>query len=177
MADTEKKGQELGQDSQPLESYDREINMKAVVGTGIGLAAVTAVSILLVWFLFRGMESYMQAKNPPPPPIPEATRPPGPPGPRLQVTPEKDLAAMRAEEHALLEGYSLVAKGDGYARIPIERAMQIVLSQGLSSGAGPAPSIPTRAGMPEPGDSPGPAGTIGGNELSPPPATTDGRNR
>ncbi len=165
MADIEKKGEELGQDSQPTESYDREINMKAVVATGVGLAAVTAVAIVLMWFLFRGMEGYMSRKNPPPPPIPEATRPPGPPGPRLQATPEADLQAMRAEERSLLEGYSLVAKGEGYARIPIERAMQLVLREGLSSGPGPAPSIPTRAGMPEAGDSPGAAGR------------NDGRNR
>lgn len=176
MADIEKKGEELGRDSQPLESYDRDINMKAVVATGIGLAAVTGVAILLMWFLFRGMEGYMSRKNPPPPPIPEATRPPGPPGPRLQATPEEDLRAMRAEERTLLEGYSLVEKGEGYARIPIERAMQLVLGEGLSSGPGPAPSIPTRAGMPQPGDSPGAEGSAGGGRP-PAPAANDGRNR
>ncbi len=178
MADTEKQGREQGRepgrDAQPPETFDRDINMKAVVATGVGLAAVTAVAIVLMWFLFRGMESYMNKKNPPPPPIPEATQPPGPPGPRLQATPEEDLKAMRAQEHALLEGYSLVEKEGGYARIPIERAMQLVLGEDLSSGPGPAPAIPNRAGMPEPGDSPEAAGTTGGG-APPQPTMTDGR--
>ena len=180
MADTEKpdiekQGEELGHDSQPLESYDRDINMKAVVGTGIGLAATTGVAILLMWFFFHGMASYMKSKNPPPSPIPEATRPQKPPGPNLQTTPIADLKALRAEEHTLLEGYSMVDKGGDYARIPIELAMKKVLAEGLGSGVGPAPSIPNRAGMPEPGDSPDASGSPGGDEPSAPPAMTDGR--
>ncbi len=174
MADTETKP---GHDARPPEQYDREINMKAVVATGIGLAATTAVAIILMWFLYRGMASYMKSKNPPPSPIAEATRPQEPPGPRLQATPIEDLKAMRAEEHTLLEGYSLVDKGSDYARIPIELAMKKVLAEGLGSGVGPAPAIPNRAGMPEPGDSPDASGSTGGGEPQQPPATTDGRNR
>ena len=54
-----------------------------------------------------------------------------PPGPRLQATPELELAAFRAQEDAILGSYAWVEKDRGIARIPIEEAMRIVAERGL----------------------------------------------
>jgi len=54
-----------------------------------------------------------------------------PPGPRLQVTPERDLAAFRAQEDAILGSYAWVEKDRGVARIPIDEALRIVAERGL----------------------------------------------
>jgi hypothetical protein len=55
-----------------------------------------------------------------------------PPGPRLQAQPQADLQALRAAEDAILGSYGWVDKENRIVRIPIERAMQLVVQQGLS---------------------------------------------
>jgi len=59
-----------------------------------------------------------------------------PPGPRLQATPELELAEVRAQEDAILSSYAWVEKDRGVARIPIDEAMRIVAERGL-------PTFPT----------------------------------
>lgn len=54
-----------------------------------------------------------------------------PPDPRLQVLPREDLAAYQAREHDRQQHYRWVDKAAGTVRIPIEKAMQQVLQQGL----------------------------------------------
>jgi hypothetical protein len=56
-----------------------------------------------------------------------------PPAPRLQVTPERELAALRAQEDAILGSYAWVEKDRGIVRIPIEEAMRLVAEEGLPS--------------------------------------------
>jgi hypothetical protein len=54
-----------------------------------------------------------------------------PPAPRLQSNPPLDLERMRAEEKTRLETYGWVNREQGIARIPIERAMDLVIERGL----------------------------------------------
>lgn len=49
-----------------------------------------------------------------------------PPAPRLQAHPAFDLAQLRAAEDAELEGWSWADRKAGLARIPIERAMELL---------------------------------------------------
>lgn len=119
--------------------FDRDVNIRGVLWAGAGLAALTVASFVVAWFVYRGIASYEQRQNPEPLPMPEAAVETLPPGPRLQATPEQDLADMLTEEEALLEHYSLVEADGGYARIPIERAMELALERGLGQGAGEGP--------------------------------------
>ena len=48
------------------------------------------------------------------------------PRPRFWVTPAEQLKAMRAEEEKILDSYSWVDKQKGIARIPIDKAMELV---------------------------------------------------
>ena len=54
-----------------------------------------------------------------------------PPGPRLQVRPEIELAAFRAQEDAILSSYAWVDKEQGIVRIPVEEAMRLVVERGM----------------------------------------------
>ena len=54
-----------------------------------------------------------------------------PPGPRLQVKPEIELAAFRAQEDAILSSYAWVDKEQGVVRIPVEEAMRLVVERGM----------------------------------------------
>jgi hypothetical protein len=60
-----------------------------------------------------------------------------PPAPRLQVLPEQDLAAFRAQEDAILGSYAWVEKDRDIVRIPVEEAMRIVAERGLPTFPAP----------------------------------------
>lgn len=46
--------------------------------------------------------------------------------PQLQISPRSDLAEMRAAEEKALHSYGWIDKEKGLARIPIERAMELL---------------------------------------------------
>ena len=64
-----------------------------------------------------------------------------PPEPRLQVSAPKDLRTLRASEQDILTTYGWVSREAGVARIPIARAMQLILERGLPK----ATETPARA--------------------------------
>jgi len=115
-----------------------DINPRAVVYV---LAVVLSVIILLgpalywlVWYdtppgahVATSLESVatLPMNRPPPPP-------------RQQITPEADLARVVAREQAALESYGLVDTHT--ARIPIERAMELLVRRGLPAVGGPPAS-------------------------------------
>ena len=57
----------------------------------------------------------------------------GPEGPLLQAVPRTDLELHLAEEDAQLSTYGWVDRPNGVARIPIDRAMQILNDRGLQT--------------------------------------------
>jgi hypothetical protein len=62
------------------------------------------------------------------------------PQPRLLTKPGASLAELRAAEDADLNSYGWVDRNAGIARIPIDRAMQLLLERGLPDvGAGQTP--------------------------------------
>jgi hypothetical protein len=67
-----------------------------------------------------------------------------PPFPRLQVSPRVQLNQFRARENQELTNYGWVNRTTGIVRVPIERAIDLVLQKGLptrtnlSSGKGPS---------------------------------------
>ncbi len=56
-----------------------------------------------------------------------------PPEPRLQANPSEDLAAMKAEEDAILDHTGWVNREQGIVHIPIEEAIDRTLRRGLPS--------------------------------------------
>jgi len=64
-----------------------------------------------------------------------------PPQPRLQPDPEADLAAYTRQKHVLLHDYRWLDRNRSIARIPIERAMQLLSQPG---------SLPDRPSAPPP---------------------------
>jgi hypothetical protein len=62
------------------------------------------------------------------------------PQPRLEVKPGASLAELRAAEDADLTSYGWIDRNAGTVRIPIDRAMQLLLERGLPDvGAGQTP--------------------------------------
>jgi len=108
----------------------RDISMRVVVWTALGFMGLGAVGLLLS-ALYLGMLD-RGGRQQPPRSIRHETAPQGPlpPEPRLQMSPQSDMKAMRDQERELLNGYAWVDRPGGRVRIPIERAMEIVATRG-----------------------------------------------
>lgn len=66
--------------------------------------------------------------------------------PHLQLNPAEDLKKFRASEEAELNGYAWIDRTAGVVRIPVARAMELVLERGLptrsdTNGAAKGPSV------------------------------------
>jgi len=57
------------------------------------------------------------------------------PGPRLQTDPEGEYRQMRRELDEHIHGYGWVDEGTGVVYIPIERAIDLLLEQGVDGRA------------------------------------------
>ncbi|HEY3898125.1 MAG TPA: hypothetical protein VGM54_05900 [Chthoniobacter sp.] len=65
------------------------------------------------------------------------------PEPRLQVAPQVDLATLRAHEDEELKTYGWVDRKVGVVRIPIDRAMDLLVRKGLPVRGDPNAPKPT----------------------------------
>lgn len=70
----------------------------------------------------------------------EAIQPEQFPEPRLEVRYDEEIAKVRAEEEALIGHYTWVDRKAGIARIPVDRALEILAERGLPKVAAPAPT-------------------------------------
>jgi len=73
-----------------------------------------------------------------------APRVTGIPEPRIQRTPLTDIYDLRRHEDSILNSYGWVQPESGVARIPIERAMDLLAQRGLPArtGTDPGPTVP-----------------------------------
>jgi hypothetical protein len=120
--------------------YDAEINVRQVAGFTIGLLGVTAVVLVVMWWMSSAFKRMDEANDPPPSPVNEAQLDPIPPGPRLQPAPPRDMAELRAEDQKILGTYGWVDQAGGVARIPVDRAISILAERGLPKTPPPAAS-------------------------------------
>jgi hypothetical protein len=72
-----------------------------------------------------------------------------PPEPRLQTTAPLDLKDYRADQEKILEGYGWVDSHAGIVRIPVDRAMDLLLQKGYPvRGSTPAEGAPAKTPQP-----------------------------
>jgi hypothetical protein len=115
----------------------RDANARGVFGFLIALGIVITLVSLACWGLFR---HYSAGRASLEPTSPFSNMRQLPAGPQLQVNPRQDLLKFRAEQEHSLESYSWENKDDGTVRVPIERAMDMLLKQGLPVAPGPSPT-------------------------------------
>lgn len=149
-----------------VEPFDREINLRGILGSGIVLVVVTVISALLMWWMLRAFGTADARKDPPASPIPAARQQPLPPEPRLQINDKEDMRGLRAREDAILNEPAWVDQGQGTARIPIGVAMEAIVARGLAPVGGGAPAAaPQAAPQNDAGQAPGAL-----NQMARPPA-------
>jgi hypothetical protein len=123
----------------PFGHESSAIEVRRVLGVGAVLALGVIVTVIAVCLVLQRRLEPARLGN--------ARQGLIPPAPRLQAHPTADLAALRAHEQALLEGWGWTDDSRQFAHIPIERAMVIYARQHQSVGSPPAVATP-----PAPGD-------------------------
>lgn len=111
------------------QTFDREVNVKAIAWTVGILVVVTVVAHVIVYGLIVGFNKFDDKREPRPSPLATANEQPPPPLPRLQTTPEGDMKQYREDEDRLLGQAQMLDQGR--VRIPIDLAMEIVAGRGL----------------------------------------------
>src|SRR5579864_6783865 len=106
----------------------RDAYLPALVILGGVMAMTIAVALIGMRFLFF---SYAKARPAGPGEAPFAIQRVLPPEPRLQPTPRRDLAAYLGEQKKELDTYEWLDRQNGVVHIPITRAMQLLLKEGL----------------------------------------------
>src|SRR5262245_62142431 len=125
-------------------AVEQGVNTRGVVQTGVWLGVSTLVVAGLMFGLFRWLDRSEKAVEKPLAPEIAASLKRTPPEPRLEPYPLLPRQLMRAEEDAILGSYGWAEKSAGFARIPIDRAMELIVQRGLP------PSKPMAAGAPPP---------------------------
>jgi hypothetical protein len=132
-----------------LGEFDREINVRGIVWSGIVLVAIALVVQLLMWWLLRGFNRFDEKRDVRLTPIETAMPQQPPPEPRLQVSPNDAMRRMREEEQRLLERAAWVNRQEGTVRVPIDVAIDVIVARGVSPlesvspSASPSPPQPS----------------------------------
>ncbi len=137
--------------SPDLAEFDREIDVRGILWTGIFLVALALLAHLLMWWLLRGFSRFDEKRDVRLTPIEAASPQKPPPEPRLQVNPNEDMRLLREEEDRLLGHAGWVNQQQGIVRLPVEVAMEEILSKGVSATqpASPAQPSPPQPSSPE----------------------------
>lgn len=147
-----------------IEYEKTDADLSAVTKVGLGIAVLATVVALALVPILKGMVARQAKSDVAPPPIPGFEPGRQAPQPRLQGEPFGDWAALKARQESLLGSYGWVDEPAGVARIPIDRAMQLLVARGLPardqargqemaiqpapSPANAAPASPTPGGGP-----------------------------
>ncbi len=106
------------------------------------IALLLLVSGVIIFFVVSGLMRYFklheaESQSSPTAPVTAVQKYPGP---RLEVRPAMDLAKLRAAEELDLHSYGWIDRKSGTVRVPIDRAIQLLLERGLPDvGAGKTP--------------------------------------
>lgn len=107
----------------------RDVSFRAIVGGAIGLGILIVFTVATMFGLLDFFANREARLSPPASPLASSYAPKQPPEPRLQAHPIRDLETLRASESRLLDGYGWVDRATGTVRIPIERAMELVVTR------------------------------------------------
>jgi hypothetical protein len=107
----------------------RDVNPRAVLWLGAGVLIMAAVVHVVLWLTLQGFQRSAEQSDPPRSPL--AAEAPSPPPPHLQDKPQQEYLEYRREQDERLESYGWVDRQQGVVRIPISRAIDLIVEQGL----------------------------------------------
>lgn len=128
MAENREHDPKQTKDLLPGPSAKTDINFPAILKAGAALLVTgVIIQIAMVW-MFDYFNWREKRSDPKLSPL-VTNQKQLPPGPRLQVTPMKDLKEIQSVDETYLNTYTWVDEQHGVVRIPIEQAMKKVVQQ------------------------------------------------
>jgi hypothetical protein len=106
----------------------RDVRMGPIVWWGVGLLGLIAFTLVAMLLLMRFYD-VREASESTASPLAGQYGLAQPPEPRLQTNAWQDLATFRAAEDDVLHSYGWVDQQAGVVRIPIDRAMQLLVQR------------------------------------------------
>ncbi|MGB3564884.1 MAG: hypothetical protein WBH85_05050 [Thermoanaerobaculia bacterium] len=133
---------------------DQDLNLKGILLFTLGLVLLMVVATAAMYFVTVGVRDRDRARDSPPTPILQEAVEEGirlePPAPRLQpqpgestglvdrgispdweTAPDVEMRRFLAEEEQELNSYGWIDARNGIARVPVDRAMEMLVEQGL----------------------------------------------
>jgi hypothetical protein len=139
--------------SDPSQRHERQdVNIWAVSKAGIGLILTTIASIFIVLAVFR----YLLVREQTLPVTPAGVNVDArrlPPEPRLLENEPQNLQEFRAAENQILNSYGWADQKHTIVKLPIDRAIDLLVQRGLPSRPQNGPqsedhaTVPTSSGM------------------------------
>jgi len=122
-----------------------DASTRNIVLFAVGLFFTLVISLWAMDVLFNYFVTH-QGLGPPVTPFENVRKLPPESVPRLQVRPGQDMAQYRANEKEIVNSYGWVDAKAGILRIPIDRAMDLLLQKGLPVRTGkPVEAVPPGA--------------------------------
>ncbi len=111
----------------PPSHETRDADIRKLTWMGIALVGLVIFGFIVTEGAFR----YLVGQRPIKPPTALFTRSQMPPPPLLQEHPGVELSTYLQEQNHLLDSYGWVDRKAGIVRIPVARAMDLLLQKGL----------------------------------------------
>jgi hypothetical protein len=110
-----------------LKHQGTDVRISAVFKSALGFVVVFALIHVGIWLFYRYFRSEDMQRD-----VRRTfveSKPPVPPEPRLQVSPEADLQNYLQQQRQALTSYGWISRPEGRVRIPIDRAMELVVER------------------------------------------------
>src|SRR4051812_19329723 len=103
-----------------------DMDPKYILYFGAGLIIAGVFIHAGIWWMFHEFERQQAQRERQPVLVNVQKRTPEP---HLQISPPEELQQLRRQEDQVLSTYGWVDRGNGFARIPIDRAMQLFIER------------------------------------------------
>lgn len=113
---------------------EKDVQTSSIISFGVGLFVVCSLVLVAMWGAFRLFASQEKHNQRALAPGVAASLQRTPAEPRLEPLPLLPRQRLRVAEDALLSSYGWVDRPGGVARIPIDRAMALIVEHGVPGG-------------------------------------------
>jgi hypothetical protein len=113
--------------SEELKHQGTDVKFSAIITAAAIFVVIAAFIHIGVWLLYRYVREEDRARD-----VRRTfleTKAPVPPEPRLQVDPSEEFQKYLQQEKEILNSYAWTSRADGKVRIPIDRAMDLVVEK------------------------------------------------
>jgi hypothetical protein len=114
--------------AEELKHQGTDVRFPAIIKAAAVFVVVAAFIQAGVWLFYRHVREQNRTRD-----VRRVfveTKPPVPPEPRLEVNPQDDFQEYLRQQHEILNSYAWTSRADGKVRIPIDRAMELVVERG-----------------------------------------------